>query len=130
MNTINLLHWMLYPILAGTAALLLFCLSLWEFRKPSAVAKLTGFTWSAFGVGFGSLALMLFIMTGVAWPLRGNATLMATDSLLLGLTALAMIAGISLLLAVVAKTRRAQEARTSHPDQPQEGVWPPPPKIP
>jgi len=130
MNTISLLNWMLYPLLAGVLALFLLCLSVWEFRKPSAVAKLAGFTWSAFGVGCGSLALMLYITTGASWPLQGNDILGAVSTLLLGLTALCILVGIALLMAVVTKARREQANMTAPIVQPSEGIWPPPPKTP
>ncbi len=130
MNTVNLLNWMLYPLLTGAVALFLLCLSVWEFRKPSAVAKLKAFTLSAFGVGFGSLALMLYITTGASWAFRGNHLLIAVATLLLGLTALCMLAGIALLLAVVARVRGDQEGVPRPTAQPSEGVWPPPPRTP
>jgi hypothetical protein len=117
---------MLYPLLAGVLALLLLCLSVWEFRKPSAVAKLTGFAWSAFALGTGSAALMLYITTGATWHLRGNATMMEIDTALLGLTALGMGAGIALLWAVVAKSKSEQGVVTGREARPQDGVWPPP----
>jgi len=129
MNTVSLLNWMLYPLLAGVLALLLSCLSVWEFRKPAAVAKLTGFIWSAFAVGFGSLALMLYITTGASWPLRGNHILGAVNTLLLGLWVLCMLVGIA-LLAVVAKARGEQETVTKPIGQTLEGLWPPPPTCP
>ena len=118
---------MLYPLPAGVLALLLLCLSAWELRKPSAVAKLTGFSWSAFGVGFGSLALMLYITTGASWPLRGNHLLGALGTLLLGLTVLGIVTGIVLLLTVRTKAKGEQEMVTKPIVQTSKGVWPPPP---
>jgi len=129
MNTISLLNWMLYPLLAGVLALFLLCLSVWEFRKPPATGRVIGFAWSTFALGFGSLALMLYITTGATWHLRGDHLLNTVATMLLGLTVTCMAAGIFLLLTAVrvAGDQKAAEERVAPPS---EGIWPPPPTGP
>ena len=122
----------LIVVLTALLSFGLLVLSAIELRKPSPVAKMTGFALMFFAIAMGSVSTNLFILR-MTWHLLNAQKPWGSVIVLGGMAISFLILGsASLMRVVVARNREAGERDTevTSDAEPQGSVWSPPPTGP